>query len=235
MFNNNKARKYLPTRKVHSNSKTVVGEFSSEKREQVQFESGLEEGFLYILNFDSDVTSFHDQPFQIDYKDKNGVARTYTPDFLVEFKNRNPALFEVKSMEFIKNNHKEFGPIMEAGRKFAHKRNWKYNIITDKEINTDYGENVRFLNRYRSYKLELAITNEVLARLSEIGTSTPNNMIRQLKSNQDHWPEYISAIWTLVANKQIACNLFEIIHMETAIWIPNHKNKLELKYPYLCP
>jgi hypothetical protein len=221
---------YSATRKVRSNGKTVVGEFSSAKRRQVQFESSLEEGLLYILNFDSDVKSFHDQPIQIKYKDGDGKERTYTPDYLVEYKNRKPVLFEVKKKEFLRKNRKELEPIFTAASEFASKLSWDFRIITDKQINTIYGENVRFLNKYQTYNSELAIINQVISTLSKTKKSTPKELLDRITPDSNQWPAYISAIWTLVMNKRICCNLFRKIHMETPIWIAGDFR--ELKYPY---
>lgn len=223
---------YSRKRNVRSNGRTVVGQLSSLKRGEVQFESGLEEGFLYILNFDSDVVKFHDQPLQIKYQDRQGVTRMYTPDYLVEYKNRRPALFEVKSRESLKKGGEDLQHMLEIATDFARREAIEFHVITDKEIYTDYCENVRFLFRYQGYPVDLAITNQILNSLSGIGKSTPNDLLEQFSIDDDDKSTYIAAIWTLVLNKQVGCNLFEKIHMETPIWVCQRGDFKEFKYPY---
>jgi len=223
---------YPSTRKVRSNGRTVVGHVSSTKKAGVQFESSLEEGFLYILHFDSDVTCFHDQPLQIKYKDSEGVSRRYTPDFLVEYNNRNNVLFEVKSKEFVEKHKKELDPVFKAARHFALMKGWNFEIVTDQEIKTEYCENARSLFRYQTYFVELEVSNKVMDTLSRIGTSTPNLLLDEISSNDNQRAIYIAAIWTLVLNKKIECNLFTGINMETPISISQNGKVKELKYPY---
>jgi hypothetical protein len=223
---------YTPTRKVRSNGRTVVGEFSSQKRLSVQFESALEENLLYILNFDSDVLSFHDQPLKIEYKDDRGRTRSYTPDYLVEYRNRNPVLFEVKSSELLKNNYEVLAPGFEAAKLFASKKGWEFQVITDKEVKTTYCENVRFLHGYHNYKQDLFILNQVQTALSEIQKSTPGQLVKYIESDSAQWPVYITAIWTLIIHKKIGCDLFSKVHMEVPIWLTTPDEFNELKYPY---
>lgn len=222
---------YPSKRKVRSNGHTVVGHLQSQKRRKVQFESALEEEFLYILDFDQDVKCFYDQPIQIHYKDEKGKGRLYTPDFLVEYMNRSPVLFEVKSMKYLKKNKKEIEPVLKAGADFAKKRAWEFKVITDKEIRIAYCDNVRFLRRFHTSSADLVIVNEILTALSS-GVATPNEVIRKLSADIDKWPGYISAIWTLVLNGKIACDLFRKIHMETPLRLAEPGETMRLKFPY---
>ena len=219
-------------RKVRSNGKTVVGEISSLKRKAVQFESGLEEELIYILDFDSDVKSYHDQPIQITYQDEQGKERIYTPDYLVEYKDGSKVLFEVKSKEFIAKNQKEYRRIVKAGKGYCKSRSWIFKVITDRDIMTDYGANVRFLFYYQTYPLDLAISNVVLGELKKLGKSTPGELALKLSAKSEEALNLISAIWILVKSKQISCDLFQPIHMETPISVSTTKRIKELKYPY---
>lgn len=224
---------YSSTRKVRSNGRTIVGQLHSEKRKVVQFESALEEEFLYILDFDPDVKCIYDQPVQIRYKDENGKERLYTPDFLVEYNNRKPVLFEVKSQEYLRKNKDDVQRISKAGTEFAKKMLWEFRVITDKEIKIIYCDNARFLRRFQAHKTDLVVVNDILKTLSA-GVATPNSLIRQLSTDPARWPDYISAIWALVLNGKIACNLFEKIHMETPIRIPEPGEIKKLQYPYVA-
>jgi len=219
-------------RKVRSNGKTVIGQISSAKRKEVQFESSIEEGFIYILDFDSDVKHYHDQPVQIAYKDAAGTDRIYTPDFLVEYRSRSPVLFEVKSREYIRQNPVEIRKLITLGTKFAKQNGWDYRVITESEIKTDYGDNVRDLFRYQTYTVDLTISDLIIRKLEALRQSTPHKLIMEISDDSEQWPVYIAAIWALMFNKRIGCDLFKRLHMDAPIWVTNSSNAVELKYPY---
>jgi hypothetical protein len=61
----------------------------------VWWESLLERDYLILLEFDPDVVTYTEQPFRVRYP-LEGRARHYTPDFLVERKNKWQVV-EVKS------------------------------------------------------------------------------------------------------------------------------------------
>jgi hypothetical protein len=63
----------------------------------VWWESLLERDYIVLLEFDPDVITFGEQPFRVRYSFE-GRVRHYTPDFLVERKNKWQVV-EVKSKE----------------------------------------------------------------------------------------------------------------------------------------
>lgn len=61
--------------------RNIVGYFQSEKMNRpISFNSLIERDFIYLLEFESDVSSYQEQPFKIHYK-ANGQSYHYTPDF----------------------------------------------------------------------------------------------------------------------------------------------------------
>jgi hypothetical protein len=58
----------MPVRKVSNRGGNIIGRFPSLKLERmVDFESLIERDFIYMLDFDSDVVSFTEQPLTIEY------------------------------------------------------------------------------------------------------------------------------------------------------------------------
>jgi hypothetical protein len=223
---------YSSKRKVRSNGRTVVGQFSSAKKQSVQFESALEEGLIYILNFDSDVVTLHDQPVQIEYQDVQGKNKIYTPDYLVEYTTRSPVLFEVKPSGLIKKNFDNHHEKIQAATNFAKSNSWDFRVITEKEIHTEYCQNVRFLFRYQTYEIDLPVSNEILNVLGKLKKSTPNKLLDKMTSDPEQRLVYLASIWTLIFHKRICCNLFKKIHMDTTIWVNSGSEFKELKFPY---
>lgn len=223
---------YPALRKVKSNGRTVVGQFSSLKASETQYESFLEECFIPILDFDSDVEAYHSQAVQLLYKDDSGKDRRYTPDFLVKYRNRNPVLFEVKPRQFLEKYKKELKPKFSAAQQYASERAWEFRVISDKEISTVYVDSLQHLFHYQTYISDPITANDLLEALSKLGRSTPNTLIRKVSQNSELWPILISNLWTLIFNRKICCNLFEKIHMEIPIWVNTKNDFKELKFPY---
>lgn len=218
-------------RNVRSNGWTVVGQISSLKGSCIQFESSLEEGFVYMLIFDSDVTSIESQPVSIKYLDEQGRQRVYNPDFLVKYRDRPARLFEVKPHETVEKNDISFQRIKAAGEAYAKEKSWIFDVVTDKQIKTDYGDNARFLFRYERYHLDTGRTSTILNALSSRGKIKIVDLLAALTDDSELASHYLADIWTLIFNKKIVCNLFEIVAMNSSVWVFNGSTS-ELKAPY---
>jgi hypothetical protein len=73
----------------------VIGKFPSHKNgRSVWWESQIERDFIYLLEFDSEVLSYQEQPLRIQYV-RDGRLHKYTPDFLVNRADRKQ-IIEVK-------------------------------------------------------------------------------------------------------------------------------------------
>lgn len=93
----------MPVRKIPKNYRNVTGVFPSRKSlGSAAFESTLERDFFTILDFDNSIVKFEVQPVRIEYKDKFGKNRSYTPDVLVQYRQNvqnhptKNCLYEVK-------------------------------------------------------------------------------------------------------------------------------------------
>ena len=89
----------MPIRKVPKNYRNVTGLAAAGKSTgPAQFESTLERDYLALLEFSQEVGRFEVQPLKVEWRDEQGVARSYTPDVLVEYRpdlGRPPWLCEV--------------------------------------------------------------------------------------------------------------------------------------------
>jgi hypothetical protein len=204
---------------------------SSHKNKSVQFESGLEENFLYILTFDSEVKTFYSQPVEISYADAQGKIRKYIPDYLVEFRNRPMALIEVKSRKELKKNFSKLKPKIDAGRDYASKKSWTFDVITDKQIKTDYCQNVRFLFQFQTHQLDIEIANEIVNVLNRTRRIGIEELLSSTALDAEARSKYLAAIWTLIFRKRVSCNLKKPLSMHTKIWL-SERGHFELKYPY---
>jgi hypothetical protein len=87
----------MPVRKIPRRGarKNISKFFSVKMNKRLWSESLAEEDYKYLLDFDSKVESFEEQPFRIRYV-LDGKTRYYTPDMLVLTKDGRRLVVEVK-------------------------------------------------------------------------------------------------------------------------------------------
>ena len=105
----------MPVRNVSNRGGNVIGKFPSLKMQRmIAFESLLERDFIYLLDYDTAVTWFEEQPLTIEYQHE-GKLLHYTPDFhLVE--HGQHVLVECKPEHFVNTT--------DNSRKFAVAQAW---------------------------------------------------------------------------------------------------------------
>jgi hypothetical protein len=216
-----------PVRKVRSNGRTIVGLVSSNKNTSVQFESSLEENFLYLLSFDKEVKKCDSQPTRISYIDSNGKDRTYVPDYLVEYLGRPSILFEVKTREWIKHNLSVHKMNNEAAKQFAAEKNWEFRVITDKQLRTEFVNNVRRLFRYQDYPIDREREDFIRASLRNKGMPI-EELVRKAKDKE---LLTLATVWAMLFDKKLSANLLKPLTMKTRVTLCNDPRKI--KCPYL--
>jgi len=87
----------VPVRKIPNRGakKNICKFFSVKMNKRLWSESLAEEDYKYLLDFDSQVDSFEEQPFRIRYV-LDGKTRYYTPDLLVLRKDGRRLVVEIK-------------------------------------------------------------------------------------------------------------------------------------------
>jgi hypothetical protein len=225
---------HKPSRQVRSNGITTVGYRHSSKCESmVQIESSLERKFLTLLEFDPNVIRYSDQPVKILYKDELGNSRSYTPDFLVDYRHRKSVYYEVKYESYLKANQKEVKRKFDAARQFAKECSCEFKVFKDTQINSVYQENVEFLLGYVSQSIESETEDIIVRELRKVKTSTPANLIRLVSDCLENESKLIRPLWILIANRVIGCNLFATLEMNSPIWlVTKNRSFKQLSYPY---
>lgn len=212
-------------RAVKSNGFTAVGKAASPKNKaMIQFESTLEEDFATILEFNLGVRRYVEQPVKIEFK-RDGKTRSYTPDFLAYYrddlkgyKDLLPHLFEVKKRAEIKRNWSELKPKFIEAIKYCDSRKWRFKIITEKEIYTPYFFNARSLKPYIYRTPEIGLVNNIMDALEELDTATPSEVLALATNDFDRKMHLIPALWYLIGNRMIGCDLDSKLTMESEIW-----------------
>jgi hypothetical protein len=218
----------LSVRNIPKNYRNVTGVLASSKSEgAAMFESTLERDLLMQLDFDSCVESYDVQPVKIEWLDKVGKFRSYTPDVLVHYRHDDRVdhiLYEVKYRSDIKENWPILKPKFKAAIRYAKQRGWRFKLITEVEIRTTFLQNVKFLlpflKRGPDQEADMLLIQEALKQHAEIAIS---ELLASLCHNPWSQAALIPTLWYLIASGQIECELqSQPLTMSSVIWRVKH-------------
>ncbi len=152
----------MPVRSVSNRGrKNIIGKFPSLKLgRMVTFESGIERDFISLLDYTPIVARFEEQPLAIEYEHE-GKMHTYTPDFLIAFRNGRRALVECKPQKFVgrEENRRKF----QAARAWCAGRGWTFHVATDEQIRAGYRvENIKLLTQHARHEPGTAVQQTIL-------------------------------------------------------------------------
>ncbi len=217
----------MTVRKIPINRRSVTGFVPSRKMlgKLVPFESTLERDLLEILEFDLNVDMYDVQPVRIDYCDPSGKKRHYTPDVFVKYrrevvpaKNMKHMLCEVKYIEDLKKNGKEWRYKFKAARLFAKQKGWKFRILTERNIRTPFLDNVMFLKRYKDVKFD-TLGELVLEQMRELRVCTPEVLLLSVSADKNVKVRLMPLLWHLISVRRIGAELNEPFNMKSTIWV----------------
>lgn len=192
-----------PVRKVSNRGGNIIGEFPSIKMDRmVSFESLIERDYLYLLDYEPEVTLFEEQPFVIPYLDA-GREHGYTPDFhiiraghhyVVDCK---PAQKAIQKDEQIKFN---------AALEHCSGCGWFFGIVTDHQIRSGY--RLGNIKRLKYYARHHAVTVEAKGYVYAILQKT--NMPISIQQVQSQAGDYSPALILTVVLHMAFHHLVEI-------------------------
>jgi hypothetical protein len=156
----------MPVRTVSNRGGNIVGKFPSIKmRRMIAFESLLERDFIYLLDYDTDVEWFEEQPLTIEYQ-YQGKTLHYTPDFRLLESERH-VLVECKPECFIDtdDNRRKFA----VARGWCGEHGWEFRIVTDRQVRTGFRlQNVKMLTRYARQVVNPIVRGRIYALLRNV-------------------------------------------------------------------
>lgn len=221
-----------PARVIKPSRVSVTGRVATEKSDKSHdAESSLEYDFLTLLEYDRRVDRFAAQPITIRWKDATGRHR-YTPDVVAQYTDTamhaDPTLrltlFEVKPREILKSDWKELKPKFRAAIAWTRERDYRFRIVTERDIRTPFLDNVRFLMMFRGKRMTRnpGLTAEIQWRIREtlydLRRSTPRDLLNVITTVPHYQAEYIPWIWQLMNCNLIGCDLAKPLTMASEIW-----------------
>jgi hypothetical protein len=216
----------MPARIVPKNYRNLTGlVYNSRTSTMTAFESSLERDFLLLLDFDPNVECFEEQPIKILYQDDTSRLHTYTPDVLVRFRRDSTGgsgpmsvLYEVKYRDDLRQHWREYKVKFKAARRYARGQGWRFRLVTEREIRTGYLENVKFLRPYRHHSADAGHVTCLLERLRALRDTTPEALLAALSDDPWHKAQLLSALWHLVALRQVGVDLSQPLRMHSHLW-----------------
>lgn len=212
----------MPIRKIPKNYRNITGIAPHNKAVgAAAYESSLERDFLTLLAFNQDVQRFEVQPLAIEWFDTAGKHHVYTPDVLVHYQ-CDVIVYEVKYRSDLRENWQQLKPKFQTALRFCKQNGWRFKLITEVEIHTDFLRNAQFLLPYRQHGLAGTYSEPYMdllyETLRELKQSTPNALIQHIFQNEDNQAKLLPVLWYLIATQQVGVDLNQPITMKSTIW-----------------
>jgi hypothetical protein len=224
-------------RKIGYTYSSVSGSFPFRSEKSISFESTLERDLLLLLEYDPRVIDVIEQPVTIEYENANGRNVTYTPDFLVHYRSscslepdssNTSRLIEVKPQRVLKTKWQALKPKFKVGTSYAKQQGWRFCIYDEVRIRGQYLKNIRFINRYKNYQFDQSEGHRITNHLKLVGHTAIDHLLEFLYVKNDDKGIALAQIWSLIAEKVIACDMTLPLNIGTVIW-------LNLDAPYGVP
>ncbi|MBE5529315.1 transposase [Laribacter hongkongensis] len=214
----------MPVRKIPKNYRNVTGIVAHRKANgPAMFESTLERDFITLLEFNPVVETFEVQPLTLEWTDSDGKIRRYTPDALATFNlphgQHGKTLYEVKYRDELRRDWQELRPKLRAAVHFARVEGWRFKIVTEVEIRSQYLDNAKFLLPFvRQGPAEEAHMDLLDEQLRLIHHATPAELLSTVFQDQWNQARLLPSLWYLVGTGQVGADLTKKLTMTSPIW-----------------
>lgn len=214
----------MPTRRIPKNHLVVTGRHASARSADgsADFESTLEKEHMLLLDFDPRVERYEAQPVRIEV----GGGRHYTPDLLVTFWAdpdgvRPPCeLIEVKTQADLDKHADEYREKFRAARTYADQRGWLFIVRTEADIRRPRLGAAKFLRSYRSITPSGEHVERLMTAIRTHGEPCPaREVVERIASADDDRGHLYTALWHLVATRQIMLDMDAGIRADSPLWM----------------
>lgn len=211
----------MPIRKITKSNGSISGYFNSHKNKRmVAFESSLEHDFFLLLEFDSTVVSFEEQPFKVQYE-CDGVKHYYTPDALVHYAGFS-SVYEVKYQAAI-NTDKELQRKLACIEYYFKKENkYHFNLFTDETVSSIYLQNLKFLYKPQFMMKSESIYTTFLNTYQALTTPVSlKNFLTMINEDSTNHSKLLPHLWNFIYNNPTVINLEEKLSINSILQVKN--------------
>lgn len=186
--------------------RSMAGQIEA-KGATIDYESSLERDFVLLADWDHDVCAIVAQPLRLDFMDRTGRKRRYTPDFLVTRRDGARSLHEVKYWNDLKDNWLEFKPKFQHAIEWCEQRQMTFHIETDRRIRTTQLANIRLLRPYRSRDNEAPTIRKSLLDAAKQAKSTTIGALIETLGITESPAVVVTSLWSLIATESLTADL----------------------------
>ncbi|QDM01673.1 TnsA endonuclease N-terminal domain-containing protein [Aliarcobacter butzleri] len=221
-------------RKIGYTYGSTSGKFMFRNKKIILFESLLEKNFLHVLEFNDMVLDVIEQPFTIETETTKGNKGSYTPDFLIYFKEPQlktnnlikPIVAEVKPSKKLIENRIELKQKFKSAIKFCNEQEFKFKIFNENRIKSTEVDNIVFLNRYKDYRPIEDEVEIIKNHLLSVGHTTIEYLLTYLYVTDYQRGNALSHIWYLMYSKVLVTDLKIPLNNKTVLWLNIEEDNL---------
>ena len=206
-------------RKIDVSNVSLTGAITSVKNNTIiEFESSLERDFIFLLEYNTKVKKYFEQPIIINFYFEDKL-KSYVPDFFVEFENGEKQLIEIKYKKDLKDalNLKKF----EEAKAFCKQNNIDFKVLTEEDIRTDLLFNAKFLLYYSNPQLKInRVDIEILFKRLKVNERLIiSDLINDCARRYERQAELIHVLWYMLARNFIYYDKNRKLTMNSLVWI----------------
>lgn len=211
-----------PVRSIGMNYRSLTGKVVLERGHVAGFESSLERDWLICLDFDPDVEAILEQPFSLNYQ-LDGREFRYTPDVLAQYRERGGrvpvVVFEVKPYDELRLEFAKYRQRFKQMIRYCRDREWRFKIVTERDIRTPYLDNAKFLRKYRRLATQELYKEQLLYSLKALGPTTPQALLAMAYLHVEKRMAALPELWRMVARREVNAELEKPLTMHSTIWL----------------
>jgi hypothetical protein len=181
-----------------------------------EHESALERDFVTLATFTDSGAKITSQPVTIAFLDA-GMARRYTPDFLVHWSSGHSELVEIKYRSDLKEHWKHLRPAFMAARDWCQEHERRFRIATERSIRCPRLANAKRLLPLRTAYLDPAAAWEVSRTVASLSEPTLARLAAAVPVER---AVALGAIWRMIARGALRMDLTLPIAMDAPVALP---------------
>lgn len=197
-------------RQIGNTRASISGVFPFRPGKMIPYESTLERDFLIKLSWRDDILDVQEQPLTIPYITATGRDSTYTPDFLITYKNDvngnapRPMLVEVKPKVKLDKELSSLKLKLKAGIKHAKTSGWHFRVYHEARIRDSALKNISFLLRFQHASHDVLEVQHMLDEIRSLDSCTIQAALRPYPTDIDR-AQGQAILWHLIATKRVRC------------------------------
>lgn len=192
------------------------------ERSQIKFGSLLERDWIVALVSDPRYVDLITSPFTVTYEHA-GQTHQYTPTLMAicrDMYRQWAEVFEVKPASQMLGSWSALKPAFRAARQYCKQREWVFYLISERDIQTPYVQNAKFLHPYRDMESVGAQRLALTSTLENLGgVTTPEILVLATWASMEKRLEAVRELWRLVAIGVINTWLDKPLTMSSEIWL----------------